>query len=181
MFLTNGYYRTRMSDIAESFGVTHAALYYHFMNKQDILSQINVKAIDELLSQAKAIVDAGGAPETRLLNLLKAHLSYVARRPAFVATLLEHDLEIPKDEFVKIQRKRRQYTHLFTGAYAEARLAGVVPDVDDYVAVSLLIGACNWVYRWYDPTGEITPDELVTQAMQMFSRAIRLTPAAQTS
>jgi AcrR family transcriptional regulator len=181
MFLEHGYYHTRMSDIAESFGVTHAALYYHFQNKQDILSQINVKAIDELLSHAKEIVAAGGAPEARLMNLLRVHLSYVAHRPAFVATLLEHDLEIPSDEFAKIQRKRLQYTRLFTGVYAEARLAGTVPDVDDYVAISLLIGACNWVYRWYDPAGEITPDQLVAQAMQMLSRVICPASAAPAS
>ena len=178
MFLANGYYRTRMSDIAESFGVTHAALYYHFQNKQDILAQINVLAIDELLSRAKAIAAGGGPPETRLLSLLRAHLDYVAHRPAFVATLLEHDLEIPKGEFAQIQRKRRQYTRLFTGVYAEARLADVVPDVDDYLAVSLLIGACNWVYRWYDPTGDISPDELVAQAMRMLTQVIRAAPPA---
>jgi AcrR family transcriptional regulator len=181
LFLSNGYHRTRMSDIAESFGVTHAALYYHFQNKQDILSQINVKVIDELLSHAKSIVDAGGPPEDRLMSLLEAHLGYIARRPAFVATLLEHDLEIPEDQFAKIQRMRREYTHLFTDMYGEARRAGAVPDIDDYLAVSLLIGACNWVYRWYDPAGDMTSDELVTQAMSLLGRVIRISRTAPPS
>lgn len=165
MFLSQGYYRTRMSDIADSFGVTHAALYYHFQNKQDILSQINKRAITELLNRARGIVAAERAPRDTLLELVKAHLAYVAESPAFVATLLEHDLEIPAEEFADIQDMRRDYTEIFVATYDKAKAAGEVPEVDSNLAVSLLIGACNWVYRWYHPGGGMGPDELVEQAM----------------
>ena len=167
MFLTQGYYRTRMSDIADSFGVTHAALYYHFRNKQDILSQINKRAITELLERGGKILDQNLPATESLLELLRSHLSYVAESPAFVATLLEHDLEIPAEDFAEIQAMRREYTETFIGIYERAREAGGVPDVDATLAVSLLIGACNWVYRWYDPVGGLSPDDLVAQAVVM--------------
>jgi len=173
MFLTQGYYRTRMSDIADSFGVTHAALYYHFQNKQDILSQINKRAISELLAFATDIVARDTAPRETLLALLRSHLAYVAQSPAFVATLLEHDLEIPVEDFDEIQGMRRKYTEVFVGAYDQARALAEVPDVDSNLAVSLLIGACNWVYRWYDPEGGLTPDELVEQAMLLLCALLR--------
>jgi AcrR family transcriptional regulator len=165
MFLTQGYYRTRMSDIADSFGVTHAALYYHFQNKQDILSQLNKRSIAELLGRGALILEEELSACESLLALLRSHLSYIAESPAFVATLLEHDLEIPAEDFDEIQGLRREYTGLFVSTYEKARAEGQVPDVDSNLAVSLLIGACNWVYRWYDPKGGLTPDELVDQAM----------------
>lgn len=172
MFLEQGYYRTRMSDIADSFGVTHAALYYHFQNKQDILSQINKRAISELHERASVIL-AGDLPAREtLLALLRAHLRYVAESPAFVATLLEHDLEIPPEDFEEIQQMRREYTGMFVDTYTRAREAGEVADADSNLAVSLLIGACNWVYRWYDPTGGMAPDDLVDKAMVLMSALV---------
>ena len=173
MFLAQGYYRTRMSDIADSFGVTHAALYYHFQNKQDILSQINKRAISQLLERATAILADSQSPQDTLLSLVRAHLSYVAEQPAFVATLLEHDLEIPPEDFDEIQSMRREYTAFFVDAYAKARVAQRVPDVDANLAVSLLIGACNWVYRWYDPAGGLEPAELVDEAMRLVGALLR--------
>ena len=173
MFLTQGYYRTRMADIADAFGVTHAALYYHFQNKQDILSQINKRSITELLERANKIVAADQSPRDALLDLVRSHLSYVAESPAFVATLLEHDLEIPSEDFADIQALRRDYTNIFVSAYEQARQAGEVLDIDSNLAVSLLIGACNWVYRWYDPNGGLTPDELVNEAMELLGNIVR--------
>lgn len=173
MFLAQGYYRTRMADIAESFGVTHAALYYHFQNKQDILSQINKRSITELLDRANAILAVDQTPREALLALLRSHLSYIAESPAFVATLLEHDLEIPAGDFEEIQALRREYTNLFVTTYEQARQAGEVPDVDSNLAVSLLIGACNWVYRWYDPKGGLGPGELVSEAMELLGTIVR--------
>jgi AcrR family transcriptional regulator len=169
MFLAQGYYRTRMSDIADSFGVTHAALYYHFQNKQDILSQINKRAISELLERASVILAGDLSARDTLLALLRVHLYYVAESPAFVATLLEHDLEIPAEDFEEIQAMRREYTGIFVDVYTRAREAGEVADTDSNLAVSLLIGACNWVYRWYDPKGGLAPDDLVDQAMVLMS------------
>jgi AcrR family transcriptional regulator len=173
MFLAQGYYRTRMSDIADSFGVTHAALYYHFQNKQDILSQINKRAISELLERADRIVAKDLEPSDTLLGLLRSHLSYVAESPAFVATLLEHDLEIPAEDFDEIQAMRREYTGVVVSAYDGARALGEAPDVDSNLAVSLLIGSCNWVYRWYRPDGGLAPDELVDQAMVLLGTLMR--------
>jgi AcrR family transcriptional regulator len=174
MFLAQGYYRTRMSDIADSFGVTHAALYYHFQNKQDILSQINKRSITELLERANAILAVEQSPRAALMALVRSHLSYIAESPAFVATLLEHDLEIPSEDFAEIQALRRDYTNIFVTAYDQARQADEVPDIDSNLAVSLLIGACNWVYRWYDPNGGLSPNELVDEAMELLGSMARV-------
>ena len=164
-FLEQGYHRTRMRDIAESFGVTHAALYYHFRNKQDILAQINVRAIEQLLAGVEEEADAPGSSADRFFALLGRHMRYVAENPAFVATFLEHDLEIPEPEFEAILKKRREYTDILVNAYREGARDGELPAINATVAVSLLLGSCNWIYRWYSPQGGLSVDELIEQGM----------------
>jgi AcrR family transcriptional regulator len=175
MFLESGFYRTRMQDIADSFGVTHAALYYHFKNKQDILAQINTRALTELFDGAKAIAKNDLPPDVKFAAALRWHMSYVASNPAFVATFLEHDLEIPRAQLARITRLRREYTHLLEELYDASRDAGAVPEVDSWIAVPLLVGACNWIYRWYDPSHGIDPDELVQAGMQFFEPILSAT------
>jgi AcrR family transcriptional regulator len=175
MFLENGFYRTRMQDIADSFGVTHAALYYHFKNKQDILAQVNMRALSELFDGAKAIAKNDLSPSVKFAAAVRWHMSYVARNPAFVAAFLEHDLEIPRAQLAKLMRLRRDYTHLLEELYDAARDEGAVPEVDSWIAVPLLVGACNWIYRWYDPSHGLGPDELVQIGMQFFEPILSAT------
>jgi AcrR family transcriptional regulator len=167
LFLANGYYGTRMQDIAEFFGVTHAALYYHFRNKQDILARINLRALEQLLESAHDAMAEGRPPRETLLEMLRRHMTHVAHGPAVVAALLEHDLEIPPESFAEIARRRREYNDLFVVVYDRGKHEGTLPDVDSRVAVSLLIGACNWIYRWYEPGGALPPAQLVEQGMQL--------------
>lgn len=163
-----------MQDIANEFGVTHAALYYHFQNKQDILAQINVREMTTLLADARGIAEKDSDVVEKLLALIENHMSYVANNPAVAATLFEHDLEMPQDDFEEISQLRRQYTRILTKLYQEGRKQGRLPDIDATIAVSLLLGACNWIYRWFHPTGRLSSDELVHQGMVLL-RAM-LTP-----
>jgi AcrR family transcriptional regulator len=166
MFVENGYYRTTMQDIADSFGVTHAALYYHFRNKQDILAEINSRALKELLAMATEVSRSEATPGEKLATAFRHHMSVVARNPAFVATFLEHDLEIPASRLATITKMRRTYTDMLRDFYEDAKHEGKVPDVNSWVAVSLLLGACNWIYRWYKPAEGMTPEQLVDEGMR---------------
>ena len=65
LFQERGYERTRMQDIAATFGVTHAALYYYFPRKSDILAELNLSALDILVAGARAAEEAStSASET---------------------------------------------------------------------------------------------------------------------
>jgi AcrR family transcriptional regulator len=166
MFLTNGYFRTRMQDIASSFGVTHAALYYHFRNKKDILAQINLRACQDLLDRANAILAKDLGSSDTFMELVRSHMSYVALNPALIATFFENDFEIPEPEFEEIQEMRRKYTKIFLNVYQKGVAEGTLPDFDGNIAVFFVLGACNWIYRWYEPGGDMTPDQIVDEGMR---------------
>ena len=178
MFVQNGYYRTTMQDIADSFGVTHAALYYHFRNKQDILAEINAQSLKVLLEMASDTQKADLSAGEKLATAFLRHMEFIAHNPAFVATFLEHDLEIPTSRLAAITKMRRKYTDMLRDFYEDAKEEGVVPDVNSWVAVSLLLGACNWIYRWYKPSEGMSPEELVDEGMRFLAPLVSALPAA---
>ncbi|MFF4405279.1 TetR/AcrR family transcriptional regulator [Streptomyces sp. NPDC001262] len=53
LFVTRGYEKTSLREIAEELGVTKAALYYHFKTKEDILTALSDRLgepVDELIA-----------------------------------------------------------------------------------------------------------------------------------
>ncbi|GAA0469073.1 TetR/AcrR family transcriptional regulator [Streptomyces stramineus] len=56
LFVSRGYEKTSLREIAEALGVTKAALYYHFKTKEDILSAISEdlgRPVDDLIAWAR--------------------------------------------------------------------------------------------------------------------------------
>ncbi|MEU5424072.1 TetR/AcrR family transcriptional regulator [Streptomyces olivoreticuli] len=56
LFVSRGYEKTSLREIAEELGVTKAALYYHFKTKEDILTAISEdlgRPVDELIAWAE--------------------------------------------------------------------------------------------------------------------------------
>ncbi|WP_367130180.1 MULTISPECIES: TetR/AcrR family transcriptional regulator [Streptomyces] len=56
LFVSRGYEKTSLREIAEELGVTKAALYYHFKTKEDILSALSKdlgRPVDELIAWAE--------------------------------------------------------------------------------------------------------------------------------
>lgn len=167
LFFRRGFNRTRMQDIAAEFGVTHAALYYHFDSKNDILAQVNIREITALTDNAAAVVAEQGSPIENFFQLIEHHLRYVARNPANAATLFDNDYEMPADELAEVVSLRRKYTHILADLYKRGVEDGQLVDIDPMVAVSLILGACNWIYRWYRPDRRLSVNDLVSQAMRL--------------
>ncbi|MEV5237740.1 TetR/AcrR family transcriptional regulator [Streptomyces cinnamoneus] len=57
LFVSRGYEKTSLREIAEELGVTKAALYYHFKTKEDILSALSDQLgepVDELIAWGRS-------------------------------------------------------------------------------------------------------------------------------
>lgn len=79
----HGYRQTTLADIATESGVPLGNVYYYFRSKQDLLSAVAGRLVDDFLARTKAIEDKHADPRTRLAAFLD---SVVANR----SNLAEH-------------------------------------------------------------------------------------------
>jgi AcrR family transcriptional regulator len=86
LFVTQGYDKTSLRDIAERLGTTKAALYYHFERKQDILLELHLRlhALGretleqlELLEDGEARADAWPGLVDRFIDQVLANRDLV--------------------------------------------------------------------------------------------------------
>lgn len=67
-FLQYGFRRTSMEDIASSLGISRAALYLHFKNKQEIFRSLSQQLQDEGLNSAQIALNQKNSLEQRLIE-----------------------------------------------------------------------------------------------------------------
>lgn len=62
----SGIERSRLTDIARELGVSHAALYKHFANKEELLDAVTGRWLNAIDAQLSALVSGPGTPSQRL-------------------------------------------------------------------------------------------------------------------
>jgi AcrR family transcriptional regulator len=160
-----------MNDIAEALGITKGNLYYYFRDKQDILYQCHMRCMAlslDALTQVQAEREQLPDP---LHRLLVAHIEGMARSP-FGGVLLA-DLDALS------ATQRRHYTARrdeFEAGVRELIGYGVAQGLyrcDDAKIASLsLLGAINWLPRWYRPEGPMDPAQIARAMADFLMRSL---------
>lgn len=150
LFAAHGYRSTSLQAVSDQLGVTRQALYYHFKSKGEILGAL----FDEVMTKLElAANEAPTAPRdpsvSRFVAMLRAHIDVCAVNIDLIALLLHERPEIAKLDGIRANKRRREYTNLFTGAYEEGVAEGRLVDIDSWVAVNTLLSAVNSISTWF--------------------------------
>lgn len=156
-FARDGFRKARLEDVASQLGVTRAALYYHFKNKQEILFQIHLRAIQGLLAGAEAIAARSLPVDQKLRQSLAHHAYYVAQNARYIGIFHEEEVELSPQQRAQVNVLRRRYADGLIDLYGLGVELGCFRAVDPKLAVFTLLGACNWIHRWYQSDGSLVP------------------------
>ncbi|NUU31960.1 TetR/AcrR family transcriptional regulator [Arthrobacter sp. C9C5] len=100
-FTRHGARRTTMHDLAEEAGISRAALYQYFRNKEDVFRALVERLLAGALSASERAAEMEGLPEARLAGILSAKLGLVMQiwrdSPAHAAELLGVDTRLSSD------------------------------------------------------------------------------------
>jgi AcrR family transcriptional regulator len=171
LFAELGYERTTLDMVAEELGLTKPALYYYVKSKEDVLTQIlssmlhsTEEAVTEAVSQHQNARD-------RLTALITAHLSSICVYPEGRALVLfESNLLAKKNPEMAASRTRFQ--KLIQGIIADGVTEGVFHVRDVRMASLAMLGAMNWVPRWFSPSGTYSTADLADQFVGLLLRGV---------
>lgn len=153
-----GYHATTLEDIADRVGVRKAALYHYFADKDAILLACHRESLAELERIADASLAREGAA-SRLSFLIREHVRIMTETLegsplAFEVTAL------PAPARTEVIRGRDRFEGVLRAAVRNGVETGEFRRVDPKVAVFAILGAVNWIARWYRPDGGIPPARL---------------------
>lgn len=152
LFAGDGFYRTRIGDIAKSANVATGTVYTYFESKEKILDAIFEDSMEGFL--ALGIEDLAGAETAleRLRRIVELHLTNLGRDRE-LATVFQIELR-HSARFMDVYSRSRQLREYFSRVSAileQGKSEGSVrQDLDSWFATKALFGvldeaATNWV------------------------------------
>jgi TetR/AcrR family fatty acid metabolism transcriptional regulator len=151
VFARNGYFNSKVADIAAAAGIADGTVYLYFKSKDEILHSIFDRAMEEFISEGRRELEGIRGAESRLTRIAELHLEKLgADRDLAVVFQVELRGSIKfMQEFSAAGFA--EYLDIICKTIAEGQTAGTFrSDIKPVLAAKMLYGALdemvtNWV------------------------------------
>jgi AcrR family transcriptional regulator len=158
-FRRRGYHGASVDEIASALEMTKGNLYYYFKNKEEILFACHEYSLDKLLALMAEVEADVSSPETKLRRLVLALIHLIL--DDLHGTALTLDPEALSPALLKrIIAKRDQFDHGIRTIIQLGMDEGIFKPGDPKMIEFAMMGAVNWIAKWFDPAGAMTSDQI---------------------
>jgi AcrR family transcriptional regulator len=163
MFYEHGYQKASLRDIARKVGVTQAAIYYHFHNKEEILYTIIERFSNDLFFTLKSCFSANKDPLEKLRNAISEHIISIKTRRKGAKIIIE-DKRFLSGELNRLVREKEKIVYyLYKSQLEELQKSMRIKECDLTVATFGILGMINWLYHWYRPEKELSIEKMADE------------------
>ncbi|WP_436664180.1 TetR/AcrR family transcriptional regulator [Alicyclobacillus acidoterrestris] len=160
LFSQKGYHGTKIRDIANARGILSGSLYSHISSKEDLLFEIASDGAKAFVTAIQRVANSSMSPTEKVRAGLAAHIRVISNQ-LDVSRVFLHEWHALSDERRDIiQQKRDEYERYWKDILESGVQAGEFVIADPKFARLLILSVANWVYNWYQPDGELTPEDI---------------------
>jgi TetR/AcrR family transcriptional regulator len=174
-FNRQGFHATSLDDIARNLGVTKAALYHYFPNKNALLQACFDKAMDVAFSSLDRAQRDGASGREKLRLTLSGYLEQMIDELNCCVVLMEENALAPKER-ARLVQDRDRFEHALRDLVREGIADGSIVPCDPKLAIFAILGALNWVPKWFRETGPWSALQLTEAFTELFDRALSSAP-----
>ena len=154
-----GYHGATVEQIAAALHMKKGNLYYYFKNKEEILFACHQYSLDRLLALLDDILRGGATADAKLRQLIVAFVHTILDELHGTALFL--DLEALSPAHLKAVIVRRdQFDRGVRLVLEEGMTSGTFAAGDPKLVAFALLGAVNWIPRWFNPDGPASSQEI---------------------
>jgi AcrR family transcriptional regulator len=175
-FRRRGYHGASVGEIARDLRMTKGSLYYYFKNKEEILYFCHDYSLDILLDLLARVERETRSPDQRLRQLIVSFVHMIIDE--LQGTALTMDLQALSPRLLRrVIAKRDLFDRGVRRILQEGMDRGLFVPGDAKLLTFAILGAVNWITRWFDPRGPARSEE-IAQAFADYLLAGLLRPAA---
>jgi len=165
---SKGYAAATIREMAAAVGMGSGSPFCHFRNKQEILSEIVVQAMQRALTQAERLAARQLAPRCRLQALMRLHSELLHGTDGdFVAVMLYEWRAIPPETRSRLDGMQSRYEAIWRECI-EAMQEAEHLNADALLTTRLMLGGLNWSLHWYQGDGPLGQRQLADAAATVF-------------
>jgi TetR/AcrR family transcriptional regulator, cholesterol catabolism regulator len=180
LFAAKGYHAVTLDEIAKQLNMQKASLYYYIKSKRMLLEEISDVLVARSVESLDKIPQSNLSPIEKLRQFIINQINTNTNSIDLTAIFYDEASSIDKGFYSRYNRfKKRGETDLQL-ILREGVEKGYFIIEDIQMASFLILSACNWIYKWYNPYGRLKPEEIAAIYIKMLENGF-LTPQARKS
>jgi AcrR family transcriptional regulator len=158
-FRRRGYHGASVDEIASALEMTKGNLYYYFRNKEEILYACHDYSLDVLLALMLDVQAGTARPDEKLRRLILAFVHLMLDE--LQGTALTLDLQALSPSLQRrIIAKRDRFDRGLREIIQQGIDSGLFRTGDPKMIGFAIMGAVNWITKWFDPAGAMTSEQI---------------------
>lgn len=172
LFHGRGYAGTSVGAIAKELGVSKAMIHYYWGTKEDLLEEIQERALLLLRERLDRMEVEQSATGSWLEATVSAYIDAVFDNRFFISVLVR---DFAASE--RTREKRRGFMRECHEAIQQDISEGKVRDFDPQVLILALVGMCSTIANWYDPDGAMSKEDIKETYLNLACRGFLPVPS----
>ncbi len=158
-FRRRGYHGASVDEIASALQMTKGNLYYYFKNKEEILYACHDYSLSLILDLLEQIRSHPVPADEKLRQLITAFVHLILDE--LHGTALTLDLQALSPALLKkVIARRDRFDQGLRAILKEGMDQGLFAPGDPKLLAFAIMGAVNWIPKWFDPSGTASSDEI---------------------
>src|SRR4029077_11794849 len=167
-----GYHGATVEQIAAALKMKKGNLYYYFKNKEAILFACHQYSLDELIRLLEEVERSGLSADEKLRRLIVAFVHTILDELHGTALFL--DLEALSPVHLKAVIVRRdKFDHGLRKIIEQGIADRIFTQTDAKLESFAILGAVNWIPRWFDPDGSASSHEIADRFADFLIAGLR--------
>ncbi len=172
-FSQNGYLGTNLLSIAKTLGVTKTALYYYFKDKPTLLHACMQTALKGVLELRDSInQEQTNTGYQKLQGFLESYITLVIKNNFQFLMFFDID-QLKPEHLSEIQGYRDEFDAGVRSLILEGIGDGSLQDGNPKIMSLTILGAVNWIARWFRLDGELSIEEVAKEVISTSLRGLQ--------
>ena len=158
---------TTLAGVGDRVGLSKGALYYYVDSRDDLLAMVLDDGLRTIRHEAVRLTgdaDDHASPLEELAAFARAHVRCAVERPSGPLIVSNVDFLAAHDRTAELLHEHEEAARAIIRRAVDA---GELRDIHPVVASSAFFGAINTLCRTYDPSGELTLDQMIDTTLDL--------------
>lgn len=168
LFARQGYMRASIAELAEACQLSRGALYHYFESKEAILFAILDAHVRQMIADVEAAMEGQAATLDRFRAAIRAIVELNARSSNEQRLILNDLSFLAEADQKAVKTLERQLVDTIADLLIRLDTEGKIVKRSKRVYTMMLFGMLNFSHTWYDPRGDIAPQEFADMVVDLF-------------
>lgn len=180
LFKERGFHQVTVRNIAEEAKVSNGGFYHHFKTKDELLFYINEFIMDYVIKCAEEVIEMPQTPVEKMFGIISSFVRAFYVYNLEIVVMYQESHYLAPEYYEKMRVKRDRYSKIVIEVIEEGVRLNEFRNVEPIRMIGFMIfGIVNWTYTWYDPTGELTIEEISERYVDFIFNALLTEEAKQ--